>query len=497
MAGCALIIWSTPYGAGISRDSITYIGGAESLISGQGYAFMGSPISHYPPLYPMFLAAMSLPRENLAQAARLLNALLFGLNISLIAVGLYLIVGRNFFFITAAALFCLSSGPLILLHTYAWSEPLFIAFSIASVIFLLQTRTKSRYHMLAISGFCLGFAMITRYVGVAFLPPALCLVFFAGENQPVPRRIRSALFYFVAACAPLGGMILRNAITTGSAANRGFAFHPIKVSQFFSDFHTVIINFFIPAPLPSEIKSCIFWLPTSLFIILGTISFQRWLKHRNWRSIDIVITTTSLFFIVSYTLLLFLTISFVDASTSIDTRLLSPIFIILIMGGFSSLWFLSKELKKPAIIWFFLLLISISISMKVPDAARTVTSLRKDGRGYAARYWRNSETITFVNLLEDELKIYSNGIEAVYFLADRQATVLPEKQSRYSMKINQGYNEEMKALCSSVMEDGALLVYFNGIYRWYFPTEEEIKAACDLPVLQKFSDGTVYGGKRR
>ncbi|MCZ7551666.1 MAG: hypothetical protein B6D39_04155 [Anaerolineae bacterium UTCFX2] len=65
-----LMIWITPFGSGVSPDSVTYIEGAKSLLSGQGYSRDGSPITHFPPLYSLFLAIVGIFKNDLVQASR-------------------------------------------------------------------------------------------------------------------------------------------------------------------------------------------------------------------------------------------------------------------------------------------------------------------------------------------------------------------------------------------------------------------------------------------
>ena len=60
----ALFLYTTPFGVGLTNDSAAYIGGARSLMAGQGYVRIGGdglprPISHFPPFYSLVLAGAS------------------------------------------------------------------------------------------------------------------------------------------------------------------------------------------------------------------------------------------------------------------------------------------------------------------------------------------------------------------------------------------------------------------------------------------------------
>src|SRR5687768_2666146 len=80
----ALMLWTTALGAGVSPDSVLYIDAARNLLAGKGLVALGIPLSHYPPGYPAVLALGGLAGIEPLAGARLLNALLFGLNAMLI-----------------------------------------------------------------------------------------------------------------------------------------------------------------------------------------------------------------------------------------------------------------------------------------------------------------------------------------------------------------------------------------------------------------------------
>lgn len=491
---CILIMWITPYGSGVSPDSTTYIGGANSLVSGKGYS-----ITHYPPLYPFFLAIMSLLKNNYVQAARFLNAILFGLNAGLLAFAVFLTTGRNYFSTTLAAFFFFSSAPLLVVHSWAWSEPLFIAFSLTCIILLSVYITKPKLPFLIASSLSLGYALLTRYIGLAFLPAALIVVFLGEFSRPLSRRLSDTLIYFIFASTPLGFFIMRNMIMAGSATNRHMAFHPVSAFSFFRDSISIVLFFIAPFSLPSGMRPLIFGL-FAIFLLIG-VAF--WVKRQhitfsdiNWHSLDIKISIVSLVLSLSYLLFLFISITFFDAATPVDNRLLSPLFVFLILLAFSAIWAASQTLKKPIIWWCFLLLASLSIIIKIPEAIRSAVDIRENGLGYTSRQWQESEGVAYLKSIttEDDRSIYSNGSDVVNFLTGKESQAIPIKYSASTREKNQSYDKEIGAMCKEIREGKAFLFYFNTItHRKYLPTEDEIEATCNLPVLKLFSDGTAFG----
>jgi hypothetical protein len=406
--GFVLVLWITPYGAGVSPDSTTYIAGAKSILSGNGFSIEGNPITQYPPLFSIFLVAIGLLNNNLVQAARILNASLFGINVGLIALAVFLTASRNFFTTTLAVLLYVSSAAILTLHSYALSEPLFLTCTLACIILLTLYVIRPTLSLFIASSLFMGFALLTRYIGSAFLPAALVIVFIGGGSQKLGRRLRDTFIWLVLACAPLVILSVRNIMMSGTAASRSFAFHPISVSSYVKVIIGILFNFFVPISLPRGVKPAIYGVLAITLLVLLVILFKRYLKDFHWRSFSFVITVCSLLFSLSYLLFLIFSISFVDASTPVDTRLLSPILTILIIGLFPAIWLISQTLKKQIIWLAFLVFIVLSIALKTPDAIRTAVDIQKNGLGYTSRQWQDSELIAFVKMFTEGAKLYSN-----------------------------------------------------------------------------------------
>ncbi len=494
IAGFVLILWITPFGPSVSPDSTVYIGGAKSLLSGNGYSLNGNPITHFPPLYPLFLAVTGLLENNLVQAARFLNAILFGVNLGLFALAVYLTVGHSFLTTICAVFFFLSSAPILELHSSAWSEPLFITFSLACLILLSKYIINPTLPLLIASSFSLGFALVTRYTGLGFLPAALAIVFFGRGGEQFGRRFRETVAWPGLACAPLGIFFIRNMVMIGSPTDRSFAYHPLPLHTYLSNLISNVFDYIAPIRLPPGVRPAIFGLIAVFFIALLIIFFRRFGRDINWRSMGIWMPISCFLFSVSYLLFLFLSISFMDASTPVDIRLLSPILIILTVGIFSATWVVTQKLGKSLVWWCFLLFVVLSIIIKLPGTIRFAVDIQKNGLGYTAQQWRDLESITFVKLLAEDTKIYSNGSDVISYLTEKKSLSIPAKTSSITMRANPAYNAEITAMCRDITDNRAYLVYFTQItWRWYLPTQEEIESTCKLPVLHSFLDGTVYG----
>jgi hypothetical protein len=254
------------------------------------------------------------------------------------------------------------------------------------------------------------------------------------------------------------------------------------------------MNFIAPISLAAGVQLAFWGLVVVIIITQVLLLFKRRSRDISWRSIDTLMPVTSLLLFGSYLIFLFISITFLDASTPVDARLLSPILCITIVGVSSAIWTISKTLKAPLVWWGFLLCVAFSISLKTPDAIRSAATIQENGSGYTSKQWQNSATMEFVKLLPDNVKIYSNGPDVLSFLTEKKASSLPDITFPVTREANTLYDEQIDAVCKLIAEKRALLVYFNQItWRWYFPTQKQLALTCNLPVLRSFEDGKVFG----
>src|SRR5688500_14983109 len=135
--GMFLILYATPQGLGLSDDSIAYIAGARSMLSGEGYreAWLASngPVTHFPPAFSSLLALIGLSGLDPVRGARFLNALLFGANTFLLGLIGWRMTKSQIAGIILALLFVVNDS-LFRVHAVAMSEPLYIFFSLAAFL---------------------------------------------------------------------------------------------------------------------------------------------------------------------------------------------------------------------------------------------------------------------------------------------------------------------------------------------------------------------------
>jgi len=495
----SLIVWITPLGAGVTPDSIAYLRGAQNLIDGKGFSLDNQPITHYPPMYSFFLAASSLLDKDLVQAARFLNAILFAVNVGLVAAVVYCAAGQNFLVTLLAVVFLLTTTPLIEIHITALAEPLFIAFFLAGIILLSLYVVKPTPFLLIASSLCFGLLPVTRYIGAFFLPLAWVIVFFFSYKRAIRQqsnRFRDALIWFLLSLAPLGLLIVRNTIVAGSSTGRSLVIHPLSVSIFVDDVLRTMVGFVTPVPILRGVGlatlNMLFVILVTLLIVFFVVFIKRYTPSLDWRSFEFVVGVFCLAFSINYLLGLFFSKTFVDAATPVDIRIMSPIFLPLVIWVFSTTWLVSGTLNKPVVMWGFLFLLVLVMISKTPKSIHALVGFQKNGLYYTSRQWQESETIKFIKSLPEGVRIYSNAPDPIGFLTEKQSQILPYKENITTRIKNPRYDDEVQAMCEDVRENRAIVVYFKGMERSYLTTRKDLEAACPVSVLRRFPDGIIY-----
>ncbi len=141
------------------------------MLAGHGYreAWLATngPVTHFPPAYPAVLALLGTFGVDPLRAARLLAAVLFGLNTLLLGILGWRMTRWLPAGILLSLLFVLNES-LLRLHASALSEPLFIFLTLLAFwMFDLYHERDAHWLWLVACGTLVGVAYLTRYAGLA------------------------------------------------------------------------------------------------------------------------------------------------------------------------------------------------------------------------------------------------------------------------------------------------------------------------------------------
>src|SRR5262245_19022014 len=135
------VLYTTPWGTGTGFDQGTYIGAARNLLAGRGLAIpwgvsAGQQVTHFPPLFPLLLAAIGGLGPDPWEAARYVNAILRSVNVLVGACLAARLAPTSWTAAPLAASLLFASVHMEFVHGSAWSEPLFLCLLFASLLLL-------------------------------------------------------------------------------------------------------------------------------------------------------------------------------------------------------------------------------------------------------------------------------------------------------------------------------------------------------------------------
>ncbi len=490
----------TRFGIGITPDSTVYIDAAHSLLRGDGLSVLSGtsselkPLTHYPPLYSCLLASIGTVGVGLTIAARWLNAILFGANIFLVG----LIIGayaRQVFWLPVLGSFLTLTAPdVLLIHSSALTEPLFICFVLIGLLCLAFFIDNQQRRFLIAASVAMGLSFLTRYVGiVSVLSGVVVILIF--NSKGLSRRLMDALIFGLISCAPIGLWAIRNHFATGGATDRQFVFHPVPLHQLVSGSST-IAWWLLLSQVRTDIRVTALLLEVAA--IAGLTLYL--LKRKKRIRLDGEVRAFAklphilLVFIVLYLGFLVFTATFIDADTVFDHRSLLPVRVatLALVPCLTRNVYLRSQPSRLIRLTFVLLAIIFSIAYSV-RAAKWLLPARRDGQGYASRSWRESATIARVRGLPAGVPIYSNGYDAIYYLTSRHAILIPERIIHGTGRPNVNYNPEIEKMRDDLREHNGFLVYFNTLpERWSLPSESELNERLSLRLAAAESDGSIY-----
>ena len=482
----------TVNGIGLTPDSTIYITAAKSLLEGNGLYVGASPMTHYPPVYSFLLVGSGLFNKDIQSAARWLHAILYGVNAILVMLCIYTGTHRNLAAMAAGGLLYFSSSAVLTAHSYALSEPPFIFFTLLAFLLLSIYFGSDKPVHLILASLTLGLGIGTRYVGIALLPPLIISLLLFGQ-KPLRKKILTSIWSTALAILPITAWAIRNLILTRSAANRVLVFHPIdlnRIKSMIDTFH----NFILPSFEKRWINALEIGLLGLGMVFLLVVLFRKRSNFTEENLNNRAFIAFGIVFSISYILVLFLSISFLDAGTSLDERILLPVFLAMIIAIFATVDLYAVTLRKPAAVLILLLFVAFIIRINTPIMIKNAERMRSNGIGFNTVFWNESPTLSEVSDLPVDAKIYSNGFDVIRIKTGRESLPLPYKYNSASTLHNPDYSAELLAMCREVNEGGALIVYVDEVnWRGYFADEKELIESCDPPLLIDTPDGAIYG----
>jgi hypothetical protein len=347
---------------------------------------------------------------------------------------------------------------------------------------------------LIIAGILTGLAGITRYIGISLTFAGILALVLLVEGE-WKRRIGRASIFGLLGGAPLMSWFLRNYLLTGTASNREFIYHPLSYEKLKSGVYTVSV-WFLPESIPLRMRVAIFVGLVLLLVCIfvrGFIRFQRLQSTRDRReSANVRIIALLIIYALIYLLFLFLSLTFVDASTRLDTRILLPIYAVTLLLALILIDSGRDELRRNRILSFVGIALLIGLwAFYAFQSNRILSVMRAEGRGFTGREWQNLETGQAVRELEPGGILYSTEALPLYFLTGRPAYWVPEKINPLQAREVADYQEKMETMRMRLRKPkSALIIFYRSFIREELPPLNEVIEG--LTLFLKTGDGAIY-----
>jgi len=472
LGAIGILLYSTPEGLGLSDDSIGYIAGARSILSGQGYreAWLASngPVTHFPPSFSSILALIGLSGLDPLRSARFLNVLLFGANAFLLGILGWRMTKSQAAGVVLALLFAVNAS-LFNAHAVAMSEPLYIFFSLAAFLAFSEYFNAKKNICLVATGILTAFAYLTRYAGLALLATFLVALILLHDTWR--KRLTSAAIFVASTLPFLIGWGIRNKIVADNATNRTLVYHPLTTENVQTGIYN-ISEFLVPV---ETWRRALIKIPHFFFIIIAIIALALliWVVYKGLKKFlqpatkrPEILSFTNGLYIFGYLASILTSMLLFDASTKFKLRILSPVYvallILLVLLGHWA-WQNRNTLVRGLVILFAVLILALSAY----DTSTFVTKLHKGGQGYASFKWYDSAAMDFLSQLPEGTRIYTNQPGPVYLYTNRPSYVLPDLVDAVTGLPRERYTEGMQALQNDVLSGNAALALFK------FGSEEE------------------------
>jgi Dolichyl-phosphate-mannose-protein mannosyltransferase len=493
--------WCMASGVGVSPDSVVYLSAADSVLAGQGLKSIvhhftptfpsRQPLVGFPPTYPLLLSLSGTLSTDRLNSARWLHSILFAVNTLLLGMIVYLATGRSALATLCATLLFLLSLPVLEIHTMAWSEAPFIMFLLLAALLLLLHINGQHYLLLIAAALSASLALTARYAGVTMLPPMVMTILLL-KNRPLRNRIRDSVILVTIAVVPLAVWLLRNLMVAHSTTSRTIGFHPIGISEI-SNMANALLVFWLPDTGNTYLKIGLLFLCCVLVVAGIVLPLKDAVKRDQGRKMNSETQLFAAIFIMTYVLFLVAHNSLVNPVAVFESRTVAPACVFGIILIISVVYGLSRFGNRPALWWGFLALLFPLASGNAVRATSFVIQRHDNAIGYTSREWARSETIAYLRTLSDGRTIYSNGIDAIYFLTGRDALRIPAKFDPITGKHNADFERNISALRIELLQNRSVVVHFANIpRRWYLPSKDELDN-YKLPVLIQLDDGVIYG----
>lgn len=406
------------YELGFTPDSVEYFDVANSLANGNGIVDAGGTfVNHWPPLYPILLAILSVLTTLTVQKAAILVAAI-ALCITNYAFFNILKVAQIKLVPQLLAVSILNS--VLITQNFLWflTEGLFIAQLLLLISYIHKWKHPHSIRFYVKVGIVLGIMFLTRYATIGiFLGIIVFFLFQSLKVKPFFKTLVIRLGLVTTSfCLTVLPWAILSMLKSESVTSRELDYAPVSIqtmAEMFETFNTWIN--------PSGNWFYYILLVPSSVVLLFHLS-RTFCTKKNTPIPENVFVSVSI--ILSYIGFLIVSISFFDHATSLDHRILSPIFplFLIVLVVFLKPLLKSRILKVAKVS----LLLTIAVS-STQFFLKSCLRFYGNGAGFTSTYWIDSPTNLAISQIEQKKIVTNNYYAFRLYHPQRVKKLLPLK----------------------------------------------------------------------
>ena len=211
-----ILVRTATYGATVSTESIMSLSMALNFLAGEGWRnFSGGLTVGGPPFFRLLLAVGGWVGIEPLEAGRWINAIAFGLTILVAGCWLRSHLRSRWLVLAATAIIAGASLPLSKLASAVMTEPLFVLFTLLSLMQLAAFLQRGERTSLWWAAVFTALAVLTRYPGVVLIGVGV-LMLLVRRAPPLVARLKDAVVFGAIPSIPLAGFLTRNWVVSGT-----------------------------------------------------------------------------------------------------------------------------------------------------------------------------------------------------------------------------------------------------------------------------------------
>jgi hypothetical protein len=417
-----LSVNASPRTPGMHADAVQYVAAATSFARGGLFTIpvaswraplVPTTLSHFPPGFPALIA---LP---ISLGIRPITAALWVIALSAgVAVAFAFLLGDRISGwlggLVGAALLLVTPG-LVRLHLAVWSEPTYLALTLALLYTVARAPRRSVAH-----GVVAAAGLAVRYVGIAGTATAV-LWAVVHARSGVERMRRAGL-----AAAPSLLLVVwwMASSGVGGGAVRRPGWYP-HVGRNLAQLDDLAVDWLVPGTLGGGIRMALLILLAAAWVV-GLAK-----RDGMWRGEEAsTVARCSLLYVCCYGVVLLGSRLLLDPAIPFDVRLFSPVLVLATIGlGVSAGWVMANRGYLVAGVVAAGLVVWVGFAGAYDRAG--VRAVNRSGLYYTQQVWVASPLVRWIREHPTRFETtYSDEPELFHFFTGRHATRLPRTSER-------------------------------------------------------------------